>query len=176
MPFAPLMLLCASLFAAAQAAAETAVIELADGSELRGQVLSLKDNAYRIQTESLGTISVPQDRVALVRYPKGAARSSAAAAPAVPPVARVPSAPGSTSRNTDLNATVSALMGRLSADPAALKEITALAADPQLKSLLEDPAVRSAISNEDYASLAEHPKVRALMSHPAIRKLSSQLK
>ncbi len=71
MPLAALLLLFASLFAAAPAAAEIAVIELADGSELRGQVLSLKDNAYRIRTESLGTISIPANRVALVRWISG---------------------------------------------------------------------------------------------------------
>lgn len=154
---------------AAAARAETATVELTDGSTLRGEVLSLKNNAYHLRTESLGTVTIPQSKVALVRY--GAAGTASAASTAGRNNATRPELPP----GTNLNQAVSDLMTRLQADPQALRDITALGSDPALQALLEDPAIRQAILSQDYSSLAGHPKVRALMNHPTVRKLSSRM-
>lgn len=159
---------------AAWAGAEIATIELTDGSTLRGEVLSLKNDAYHLRTESLGTVTVPQSKVALVRYGAGEQARSANAGPAIgggAPAAAAADLP----TGTNLNQAVSELMTRLQADPGALREITALGSDPELQSLLQDPAIRQAILSQDYSSLASNPKVRALMNHPTVRKLASQM-
>jgi hypothetical protein len=153
----------------AAARAETATVELTDGSTLRGEVLSLKNNAYHLRTESLGTVTIPQSKVALVRY--GAGSAAGGASTASPDSTSSPDLPA----GTNLNQAVSDLMTRLQADPQALRDITALGSDPALQSLLEDPAIRQAILSQDYSSLASNPKVRALMNHPTVRKLSSRM-
>jgi len=48
------------------ASAEVAAIHLNDGTTVRGEVIGLKGGSYQIRTESLGELSIPQEKIKIV--------------------------------------------------------------------------------------------------------------
>ncbi len=137
-------------------AAESAVIELVDGSSLRGEVLSLKGGAYEIKSKSLGVIRIPQNDVALVSYADTTATASAAV----------------TSNAASLEL-LSSLQTQLSQNPETLQLIMSLGQDPTMQAVIHDPEIQAAIRNGKFESLMTHPKIKALMAHPTIRKITA---
>ncbi|MGI9326975.1 MAG: hypothetical protein ACR2PZ_17290 [Pseudomonadales bacterium] len=137
-------------------AAESAVIELVDGSTVRGEVLSLKGGAYEVKSKSLGVVRIPQNDVALVSY----ADAKISAAAAVP----------SNSANVEL---LSSLQTQLSQNPETLQLIMGLGEDPTMQAVIHDPEIQAAIRSGNFESLMTHPKIKALMAHPTIRKITA---
>ena len=151
------------LFIAANAAAETATIELLDGSTLKGEVLSLKAGAYQVKTPSLGVIQIPQSDVALVRYEPAVSNPTAA-------VDAPPSRAGAEAM-LDGNA-LAALQAQLSQNPQTLALIMSLGQDPVVQSILHDPEIRAAIAAGNLQPLLQHPKIQQLMAHPTVRAIT----
>lgn len=137
-------------------AAESAVIELVDGSTLRGEVLSLKGGAYEIKSKTLGVIRIPQNDVALVSYADTTA-TAAATAPS----------------NAANIALMSSLQTQLSQNPETLQLIMGLGEDPTMQAVIHDPEIQAAIRSGNFESLMTHPKIKALMAHPTIRKITA---
>lgn len=156
----PSLLLAAALFigSGSSAWAEPATIELADGSTLRGEVLSLKVGAYEIATTSLGVIRVPQQDVVLVSY-QPSAQAGAVSEPQ-----------GASATNT---AALADVQQRLAANPQTLSMIMRLSDDAEVQAIIRDPAIQAAISSGDFESLMANPKIKTLMRHPTIRKITA---
>ncbi len=140
---------------AAPLAAETATIELTDGSKLRGELVSLKGGSYEVKTRSLGTLKIPQEDVALVSYKTASATASSAPA-------------------ADANsAAVTNLQQQMAGDPETLSLIMGLGNDPAIQAVVADPEIQAAIARGDFEMLMNHPKIQQMMRHPTVRKITS---
>lgn len=150
-------LLILALLYGAPLAAEMATIELTDGSTLKGELLSLKDGAYEIKTQSLGVLQIPQEDVALVSYKtKGVtAKGSGTASP---------------------DSTVLAdLEQQIVGNPETLSLIMGLGNDPTIQAVISDPEIKAAIARGDFEMLMAHPKIQQMMRHPTVRKITSSV-
>ena len=146
-------------------------IELTDGSILRAEVISMSNGAYRLRSDTLGEIEIPELRIKAIRSPKVEAAppqrgpepemASSTAIRVPPALAPAPSAEG--------------LQQVFQQDPAAMEKILSLQDDPLVKSILDDADTMRAIEAGDLGTLLNDPKIRALMSHPTIQGLSGKL-
>ncbi len=148
-------LLSLTLLYTAPLAAETATIELIDGSTLRGELLSLKGGAYEIKTQSLGTLRIPQEDIALVSYKTATTTAGNA-----------------TAANANSTA-VASLQQEMAGDPETLSLIMGLGNDPAIQAVVADPEIQAAIARGDFEMLMKHPKIQQMMRHPTVRKITS---
>ena len=151
------------------ASAEVAAIHLNDGTTVRGEVIGLKGGSYQIRTESLGELSIPQEKIKIVEFNPA---SSQASANSIAPVA--PNT-GSNSANAS-SATLANISSRLQNSPALMGDIQSLTNDPDVMAIVQDPEIQRLISAGDYATLMNHPKMRRLMNNSKIRGITNQLK
>lgn len=145
-------------------------VELIDGSILRAEVLSMDGKTYRLRSDSLGTIEVPEYRVKAVRSPRESTESSAHSQPAPDPTF-IPTAPAATPAPL---LAPNELQQTLSQNPAAMSKIIALQNDPLMQQVLEDENTMRAVQAGALGALMNDPKIRALMNHPTIRELNGQ--
>jgi|SRR5581483_11357823 len=157
-------------------------IELIDGSTIRAQVLSMDGKTYRLRSEILGDIDVPEYRIKAIRTPRAESTSPQSRGTATP-TAQPQSEPEPTV--TDNNppsispppaAIPSAgdLQQAFSQDPTAMNKILSLQDDPLVQDILRDEQLMQAIHSGNLGALMNDPKIRALMSNPTVRDLSSQ--
>jgi hypothetical protein len=141
---------------ALSAAAVAGTVVLKDGTIISGEVESLQDGVYTINTASLGRVRVPKDQVRSIDADQGPAA----------PAARSPadgSAPGAFDPE--------AAKQRIAADPALMTLLLSLQNDADMRSVVQDPEVMKAIAAGDYTALMKNPKIIALMSNPKVREL-----
>ena len=148
-------LLLLALLYGAPLAAEMATMELIDGSTLQGELLSLKEGAYEIETQSLGVLRIPQEDVALVSFKtKGVAASASGAGSAD-------------------SAALAHLQKQMVGNPETLSLIMGLGNDALIQAVASDPEIKAAIASGDFEMLMAHPKIQQMMRHPTVRKITS---
>jgi hypothetical protein len=143
-------------------------IELTDGSIIQADVVSMSQGIYRLRSDALGEIEVPEDRIKAIRSPQAetatpridaeSGQESRTPVEALPGPAPAPSAED--------------FQQRLQQDPAAMEKILSLQNDPLVQSILDDAGTMRAIEAGDIGTLLNDPKIRALMSHPTVQELS----
>ena len=153
--------LVASWLACSAVASATTVV-LRDGTVIQGEVKSLQDGVYTIETASVGTLHV---RAADVRSIDEDGKS-----PATPGAGQP--AKGSSAGVDPLDAAKS----EISSDPKLLATVLALQNDPAVLAILSDPEVMKAIAANDYAALMSNPKIVALMQNPKVREIIEALR
>ena len=157
-------------------------VELVDGSVIRAQVLSMDGKTYRLRSETLGEVEIPEYRVKAIRTPKTESvspRQRSTSTPAAqsqnetdPVVAdtdpALPSSPPSVIPSSG------DLQQAFSQDPAAMSKILSLQDDPLVQSILSDDRLMQSIHSGNLDALINDPKIRALMNHPTVRDLGGQ--
>ncbi len=138
-----------------------ATVILKDGTVIRGEVKSLQEGIYTVESDSAGTLHIRADQVRSIDEtdprppPEGAGSLSA-----VPPSG--PSA-------------IEAVKSSISQDPKLLTAVIGLQNEPEVIAALSDPGVAKAIADGDYAALASNPKIVALMQNPKLRAIVDAL-
>jgi hypothetical protein len=146
---ASLMTVCGVSFAA--------TIELRDGTVIKGEVVSLRDGVYTIETASAGTLHVRKYEVRSIdESGKSATRSGVGS----PPEASSP----------DIGA-LDVAKSRITEDPKVLAMVLALQNDPAVLAVLADPEITKAIAAGDYAALMNNPKIIALLNNQKVREI-----
>lgn len=163
------LLVAALGFGAPVALAEQASILLNDGSQILGEVVSLKGGYYKVKTSSLGEIDLKQGDVKLIRYGQ-VAQTQTAKTPA--PAA---SATASAS-NPQLASMFQGVQQRISSDPQMMQKIQSMAQDPTLQAILNDPEIKRALESGDFGSLMANPKIHQLMNHSTVKQITQQMK
>ena len=138
---------------------EERIIELRDGSVLRGEVVGAGGGHYRIRTPALGEIELSDAQVLAIRS-AAAPEAGAAAASA---------------GSGDLPGVMSGIQQQLLGDPTLMSAITALQDDPELRAALADPAFTQLILSGNVAALGADPRFLRLMANPAILSLLGQV-
>ena len=139
-----------------------ATVVLRDGTVIQGEVKSLQDGVYTIETASVGTLHV---RAQDVRSIDEGGKSPSASGAGQPAKA---SSPGV--------AALDAATSQIVADPKLLATILALQDDPEVLAVLADPEVTKAIAAGDYDTLMRNAKIVALMQSPKVRAIVDALR
>ena len=137
-------------------AGEMKIIELTDGSVVTGEVLSLTNGTYTIQTETMGTLSVPDGKIKAIRC-KGAG-SGASSEPAAANAGEIQS-----------------LTTKMMADQNIMSMIESLKDDPEFAAILQDPAIMNAIQNNDIAALTSNPKFMKIMNNATVQNIQKKV-
>ena len=140
--------------------AETQVITLNDGSQIKGELVGVSNGIYTIKTPAMGQVTVTGGQVTSIK--------NESAAIAVPSPVTAPS-------NTGTAAQVQAVQTQLMGDPAFMTELQTMVTDPEFMELLKDPAVLQAVASKDPAALASSPGGQALMNNPKMQALIEKL-
>ena len=151
-----LLLLCCS----ARALAAPQVIELSDGSRIRGEVVSLEGGVYTIVTETLGTITLRSSQIVNI--------GQQVALPATPP------SPASGAL-TPASGALQSIQANIASNPSLMAQILRLQTDPAMQAVLSDPEIMRAVQSFDFEALANNPKIKALMENPTMQQIESGL-
>jgi hypothetical protein len=141
----------------AASTAQTATLQLNDGSSVVGEVRSLENGVYLIEGVSLGRVEISQDKVRSIQYGASSAALSGGTLSAQPAL------------------DVDALGASMMANPAILSIIQSLKTDPQFQSVIADPEIQRAINTGDYLSLMANPKILELINHNMVKAISGEL-
>ena len=137
-----------------------ATVVLTDGTVIQGDVKSLQDGVYTIETASVGTLHVRAQDVRSID--EGGKPPSPSAGPL--PEGSPPST------------AVDAAKSQITADPKLLATVLALQNDPEVLAILADPEVAKAIAAGNYNALMSNPKIVALMQNPKVREIIDALR
>jgi xanthine/CO dehydrogenase XdhC/CoxF family maturation factor len=142
---------------AAALAGDARVVELVDGTQIRGAVVSYDSGVYTIQSEALGRLQLPDAKIRAIR---SAPRQGALDHPGLGLDTRQPPA-----------GRVTVFEERILSDPTILAMVMTLQQDPQVLTILGDPLVMQAILAGDLNALRSNPKILALEGNPTIQQL-----
>lgn len=134
------------------AIAEVREIELKDGSVITGTVRSFDGETYVIDSDSLGTMSLPSAKIKAIRSAAGYR-----AAQSISP--------------NDLMGIQQQLLN----NPDTMELIKALQNDPQIQAILQDPQLLQSITAGDVQALMNNAKFKALIDHPKIQEISNKV-
>ena len=134
-----------------------ATVVLKDGAVIHGEIETLQDGVYTVETDSLGTVRVRKEDVRTIDHSRGPTMESSVG----------PSPSGSSPSPAELQA----LQSRLMQSPNLFSMIQALQSDPEVQAVLADPEVMSAMASGDYAKLMNHPKIIALTDNAKVREI-----
>jgi hypothetical protein len=145
-------------------------IELTDGSTIRAEIVSMSNGVYRLRSDALGEIEIPEHRIKVIRSSEepttGTRLDTESEATFSLPTETVPAPAPSTEDIQQV----------FQQDPAAMQKILSLQGDPLIQSILDDADTMRAIEAGDVGTLLNDPKIRALMSHPTVQGLSQGLR
>ena len=147
--------LAAGLLAASLAHADR--IELSDGGTLNGKVISMSNGSYRIQTDSMGVVTIPQNKIRSI---------STDAAPSAQALKQQPMEQAG-------SAAIQSMQSTMVNDPGIMSSIMMLQKDPDMQALLQDPEVMRAVQNFDLQALQNNPKIRKLMNNREVKKITN---
>ena len=131
-----------------------ATVMLRDGTVIHGEIKSLQDDVYTVETDSLGTIRVRKQELRSID--EGGEPMSAAGVES--------STHGSSPATGEFDATQSRIMQ----DPKLLATVLALQDDPDV---MADPEIIKAMAAGDYSGLMNNPKIVTLMRNAKMREI-----
>ena len=136
------------------ASAETLVLR--DGTVIHGEIETLQDDVYTVETDSLGTVRVRKQDIRTIDHSDSSTIGS--------PV-------GSTRGSPPKQAELQTMQSRIMQSPNLLSRILGMQSDPDVQAVLADPEIMSALASGDYATLMNHPKIIALTSNTKVREV-----
>ena len=131
----------------------TSQIQLVDGSVIQAEIISFSNGVYKLRSESLGTISVAEDRVQSIRPNKSQISGTPAQLEtADPPVGQK----------------VQGLQQKLTSDPKTMEMLLDLRKDPSMIGVLNDKDLMRAIQQGNLSTVIKNPKIQKLMKSKAV--------
>lgn len=158
--FRAILLCLGSLIFSAAAWAEPSRIQLNDGSEIVGELVSLHNGSYTIRSKTLGTLKISERQVSRIS-------SMGARAAAVSPV--------ESAKSTMDTSTMQSIQQRLMGDASMVQQIMSLQSNPDMQAVLSDPEIMAAIQRLDFDALTNNPKIRKLMQNRDVQAISGSV-
>jgi hypothetical protein len=137
-------------------AGELKEIDLTDGTTIVGDVQSLSNGIYTIQSDSLGKIKIEASKVRSIH-------------------AKAPSS-GSLAGSGTSAGELQSLQKKMLSDKEIMSLIQALQDDPDFKKVLEDPEIMKAVNAGDVAALQANPRFMKLLNSVTVKEIESKLK
>lgn len=142
--------------------ASAATLVLNDGTVIRGDIKTLQDDVYTVETESLGTLRVRKQNIRTIDHDGGQPTGS-------------PTSGSPTSGSPANAAALQATQLRILQDPGMLSMIQSLQNDPEVQAVLADPEIASALASGNFAALMSNPKIIALTSNSNVREVVDEV-
>ena len=163
-------------------AAGSSRITLNDGTTIFGKVVGMSDGVYKIQTETMGEISINSDNVVEIssgntsKKPSiGIIDGSANRQSSYPSYSNNSGNYGSSSYKTnnyaDKQQDVNTMVQSLMMDENYMNKIMQLGTSEEMQSILNDPEVMEAIQSGDYDFLMNNSKMNDLMNSSGIQDI-----
>ncbi len=143
-----LLLLLVSISYASSAGSR---IELVDGTSINGEVISMSNGRYVIQSPSLGRIELPQASIRSIE-----------------------SASGTTS-STSANAEIQNIQQQIVSSPELLQSVSAMMSDPEIQRVLNDQEFVQLIMSGDLEALKDDPRIHRLMNNPSMQAIMGRV-
>ncbi len=168
-----IFLVCVAMLLNSWVSADMEIL-LKDGSKIVGEIKSMENGVYKIQSRSMGSMEVGASQVQNIRSTSSSSSSNNIAitnatigSPAV----------SDNSQNIDASsrAAMASIQTNIANNPGMMASIMSLRDDPQMRAVLADPEVMQAIRSFDFTALANNPKIRALMDNPKVKRISGSV-
>ena len=78
--------------------------------------------------------------------------------------------------NDEINQRIQTAQTSIMNDPEMMKQVQAMAQDPELMKLLSDPTLVKAVMAHDVKAIEGNPKAQELMNNPKMRALAEQMR
>ena len=136
--------------------ADTKVITLKDGSQIKGELTGISGDIYTIKTPLMGDVKVDSTQV-----------DSISAEGAVQP--GMPS-------SADLSQKMQTMQTELMSNPDVMSDIQQMMQDPEIVQIMSDPAFVQAITSKDLNAIQSNPHTQELMNNPKMRDLIEKIR
>ena len=128
-------------------------IKLLDGSVIQAEIISFSNGVYKLRSESLGTISVAEDRVQSIR----------------PNKSQIPGTPAQLeTADPPVGQKVQGLQQKLTSDPKTMEMLLDLRKDPSMIGVLNDKDLMRAIQQGNLSTVIKNPKIQKLMKSKTV--------
>jgi hypothetical protein len=134
---------------------EAQQIELKDGSIISGEIVSLSNGIYTIDSNSLGNIKIEKSKVRTI-HSKSYSRNSSI----------LP---------TTVNNTVQTLQNTIMRQPDLIEMIMTLQNDPDIQMALQDSKVMSAVMSGNINALIDNPAFQKILENPRVQAISREI-
>jgi len=131
--------------------------ELMDGSVIQGEILSFSKGIYKINSEVLGTISLPEEKIRAIKPVRNSG-------------SQVKSSNGLNEPTPGVQK-IDQMQDRMLGDPETVRLIEGLKNNPSVQSILQDRELMRAIEQGNLNRVGEDPKIKALMNDKTIGKI-----
>jgi len=135
-------------------AGEVREIVLVDGSVIVGELVSLANGIYTINTATVGTLQVEDARIKAIRNKSGG-------------IAEPLEALGQQE--------IMAIQQKMIADGSIMQLILALQSDPDFQEILQDESIMKAINHGDFNALMTNPKIVKLMEKSSVQEIKRRV-
>lgn len=140
-------------------------IRLGDGSSIQAEVMSFSNGIYVLNSPSLGTFELSEDKIVSIQMPgKISSRSSQSNFTGDNRSSTVVSP-------SNLDSQVSQFRNQLTQDPETMQMIQNLQNDPSVKQILNDKELMKAINGQDLGVVASDPKIKSFANSEAFRAI-----
>jgi len=158
-----IMMCCSSSFAQTEK-----IINLKDGSMIKGQIHDFQNGIYTVDTPHLGQVHIYDADILNISAPS----ENVPTQDFLPPM---PSGKICPVGNADLMQQVQQLQGDLMTDEAVLQDIEEILKDPEVMSILSDPNFMNDVFSYDPARMQGNEKMQKLMEDPAMQALMDKI-
>lgn len=155
-----LLFFCMSILSSASLAASNVQFELIDGSIIKGTIGSFKDGVYSVQTQTLGKVTIPVEKIRLIKY----------IAPPSPAGSAVQSI------SPELTKQIDVISRALTSNPESMQSIINLQHDPDFQAVLKDEAIMRAVQNLELDSLLDNQSFLKLLEKEEVKTLLENIK
>ena len=128
-------------------------VQLLDGTLIQAEIISFSNGVYKLRSESLGTISVAEDRVQSIRPNKSQISGTPAQLETADPL---------------VGQKVQGLQQKLTSDPKTMEMLLDLGNDPSMIGVLNDKDLMRAIQQGNLSTVIKNPKIQKLMKSKAV--------
>ena len=140
-------------------AGEPAEVELVDGSIVYGEIVSLKNGVYTIDSDSMGSLKISKSKIKSIRFKSQGVNKDVR----------------ENSQTTDKSSDIQGIQKSLLADQDIFEIILSLQDDPKVQEILNDPETMRAVQSGDLQSLMSNPKFMELLNHPKIKAINKKV-
>jgi len=143
--------------------AQISQIELADGSTIKGEVVSLENGVYTVNTESMGQIKLEASRIKKIVSPSGSVDANK-------PTEIMKSI------NPDyVQSQVDQLTPAVTGNEEVMNKVSTLSDDPNFQEVMKDPEILNAIKAKDIKALMNNEKFMKLLNNPTVKEIEKML-
>jgi hypothetical protein len=129
--------------------------ELKDGSVIQGKILSYSKGIYKINSDVLGTVALPEEKIKAIHPADDANSSSENKAQPLAPNAHK----------------IDQVQKQMMNDPETVQLIQQLQNNPSVQEILQDKELMDAIAQGNLNRVGADPKIKALMQQETVGKI-----